>query len=34
MYLGVTKVEINGFSMSNMKNTVGLRWKTGTDLKQ
>lgn len=34
MYLGITKVEINGFSVSNVKNTIRFGWKTGPDLKQ
>jgi len=33
-YLCVTKIEVDGFGMSNVKDTIGLRRKTGADLKE
>lgn len=33
-YFCITKVEVDGFSMPNVKNAIWFRRKTGTDLKK
>ena len=33
-YLSITKIEVNSFGVSDVKDAVGLGRKTGTDLKE
>ncbi len=34
VYLGITKIEIDCFGMTNMQNTIRLRGETGADLQR
>lgn len=34
VYLGITKIEIDCFGMTNMQNTIRLRGETGVDLQR